>query len=82
MSRSPAGLGRAERAGGLQSRGLVHFSAERLDVMVWALPENMYLTPSALTLQFSWRNERLGGDWGKSDRQAAGCGRTGLTQRR
>ena len=31
--------------GGLQSRGLVHFSGDRPEVMDWTLPENMYLTP-------------------------------------
>jgi hypothetical protein len=41
---------------GLQSRRLVHFSAERREIMGSTLPENMYLTPSALTLHFSFRH--------------------------
>ena len=33
---------------GMHNRGLVHFSAERLEIAAWTLPENMYLTPSPL----------------------------------
>ncbi len=52
-----------ERAGGgseqenCEVRGLVHFSAGTYEIHPRSLPENMDLTPSRWTSQFSWESE-------------------------
>jgi hypothetical protein len=44
----------ASNSGELQSRGLVHFSADSAEFTARSLTENMDLTPFALDLQFPW----------------------------
>jgi hypothetical protein len=51
---SPRTAPPGRNTGGLQSPGLVHFSAKTLCFQTQPMSENMDLTPLRVTLQFYW----------------------------